>query len=304
MASWSVVLSCLALLLSHEAGGVDEAYMTSTWRTTMEQDTVAHGLRGQFVEARVGQASMAVYMSKPMLRQRRPAVIVAHHAVGLYHRSFMREFADSLAEAGYVAFVPDLFHRVWSKDVVNGAGQPFEAMNIKAMLGSLDDTQILEDLGATLTLLARDREVDAKRVAVLGFCMGGRIAWLSAVEAATRDRVHAAVAYHGGNVFKSLGAGTQPPALQIAENLSCPVLGHFAEEDSNPSLDDMKKLQELAGERLEVKTYPSANHGFSCKDSSNYKEDAAERAWVETLRFLKQAMSVEDPVKEDDDEEL
>lgn len=259
----------------------------------MEQDTVAHGLRGQFVKVPVGDgSSMAVYMAKPLLSKPRPVVIIAHHAVGVYHHSFLRSFADRLADEGYVAMLPDFFHRAWSDEVVTGAGLPFEAMNIQALLGSLRDEQLLADLNATISILERDKEADSSRVAVLGFCMGGRIAWLAAVEESFREKVHAAVAYHGGNVFKGVGEGALPPSERIQEGLHCPVLGHFGAEDTNPSEADMKRLEGLAGDRLVTLVYEGAKHGFSCEDSSNYVKDAATRAFSSTLTFLERAMEV------------
>merc|ERR1712032_728187 len=116
--------------------------------------------------------------------------------------------------------------------------------------------------------------------------MGGRIAWLSAVEANFKGKVHAAVAYHGGNVFKGLGPGAVAPAERIPIGLHCQVLGHFGGVDKNPSPADMQKLKELAGKKLQAKVYPDADHGFSCKDSAKYLEAAATEAWRETLIFL------------------
>merc|ERR1711920_868211 len=129
-------------------------------------------------------------------------------------------------------------------------------------LGSLQDADILRDLTSILSWIEKDAGIASGRVGVLGFCMGGRIAWLSAVEANFKDKVHAAVAYHGGNVFKGLGPGAVAPAERIPIGLNCQVLGHFGGVDKNPSPADMQKLKELAGKKLQAKVYPDADHGF------------------------------------------
>merc|ERR1712061_786055 len=152
-------------------------------------------------------------------------------------------------------------HRVWTEKVPTGHGMPFEKMDIKAMLGSLRDDQILEDLAAALEFNERAGPGSMQKVAVLGFCMGGRIAWPAAVEERFKGMVHAAVPYHGGNVFKGLADGAQAPSERITTNLQIPVLGHFGGLDANPSPDDMRRLQELAGSKLEAKDYAGADHG-------------------------------------------
>jgi len=60
--------------------------------------------------------------------------------------------------------------------------------------------------------------------------------------------------------------------------------------DKNPSPADMARLKELAGDKLKTKVYPGADHGFACRDSAKYVEDAATEAWTETLSFLKDTL--------------
>eukprot|EP00440_Ansanella_granifera_P053947 gb/GFBE01058484.1/.p1 GENE.gb/GFBE01058484.1/~~gb/GFBE01058484.1/.p1 ORF type:complete len:130 (+),score=37.89 gb/GFBE01058484.1/:1-390(+) len=116
--------------------------------------------------------------------------------------------------------------------------------------------------------------------------MGGRIAWLAAVEESLKGRIHAAVPYHGGNVFKGWGDGAEPPSERIRNHLSVPVMGHFGALDQNPSPEDMNKLMKLAGDKLRAVVHENAKHGFACKDSSNYLEAGAKKSWEATLQFL------------------
>eukprot|EP00930_Biecheleria_cincta_P085150 TRINITY_DN74561_c0_g1_i1.p1 TRINITY_DN74561_c0_g1~~TRINITY_DN74561_c0_g1_i1.p1 ORF type:complete len:294 (+),score=52.12 TRINITY_DN74561_c0_g1_i1:43-924(+) len=278
-------MAVLLCLVSALTSGAVADYVSETWSVDVMKDTESKHLTGSF--QLIGP--MSAYLSEPeTILPETPIVVVVHHAVGIYHQAFLRQYCDDLAEQGYLAILPDFFHRVWSDDVPTGLGMPFEKMKIPAMLGSLKDAEIIEDLQQVFSWIEKSSGARQGRVAVLGFCMGGRIAWLAAVEESLKGKIHAAVPYHGGNVFKGLGPGAEAPAQKIQANLGCPVLGHFGKLDQNPSLADATRLQELAGGRLTVKSYEGADHGFSCKDSAKYVEDAAQTAWHETLRFLKE----------------
>jgi len=274
-------------------------YVSEVWHTKLAQSNRDAELRGTWLST----GDMSVYVSHPgpLGHARPPAgypvVLVAHHAVGVYHATFLREYCDALAAEGYLAVLPDLFHRVWSDQVPTGLGIAIDKMDIKAMLGSQRDADIVADLEATLGLLAANRSLyaDTQRVGVLGFCMGGRIAWLAAVNAGLSRAVRAAVAYHGGNVWKAYpeAPGAEGPGQQLAA-LACPVLGLFGGLDANPSPEDMAKLQEsagAAGKQVEFHVYPGAKHGFSCRDSANYMAEAAEASWARTVEFLSRTLA-------------
>ena len=98
-----------------------------------------------------------------------PAVVIAFHVGGL--DEFDKVMADRLAEAGYVAVVPDLFHR-YTEEQLNGPR--LERLNY------LNDPDIIADMNAAVDFLVADSHVDSDRIGVTGFCMGGRIAWMMA----------------------------------------------------------------------------------------------------------------------------
>lgn len=292
-----ISLTCFAL---PRAG-----YLADVWHK-VNDDIQERELRGHFVGYENSSGyPVPTYLSKPAFDgvTRRPAVIVVHHAVGIYNDEFLRKFTDDLADEGFVAVLPDFFHRVWDAETVpNGIGIPVEQMNIMGALGSLKDKEIMDDLQTVVAKLEKDAFVRSESIGILGFCMGGRIAWLAAVAPELQGKIKAAVPYHGGNVFKGLGDGAESPAERIRAGLQCPVLGHFGAVDKNPSPADMARLQELAGDKLKTMVYPGADHGFACKDSAKYVEDAAEKAWIETLRFLKDTLG--EPVRDEQTVEL
>lgn len=284
-------------------------YMTDGWRAERTEEGKAAGLKGDFFAGTSRKyppgGRMSTYISKPEgwePNKNSAAVIIVHHGLGIFNQNFLRSFADRLAGAGYLALLPDFYHRVWDDEILPGNGISEDKMDIPKMFGSLKDSQILDDVETALGMTASAGEIGSlgfgwgaasgsAPTAVLGFCLGGRAAWLAAVHQNFKGRILAAVPYHGGGVFRGTPQGGEEgsgPGDRM-EELHCPVLGHFAELDKNPSQEDAAKLLGLAekhGKQLECLSYPNCNHGFSCMDSVNYAEEQAVRAWGPTLDFL------------------
>jgi carboxymethylenebutenolidase len=191
---------------------------------------------------------------------------------------FIRTIADRLAEAGYAAVAPDLFHR-FTEEMVRSSG--------KSRRELLSDPQTIADINATVDWLRNHSAIDGERLGITGFCMGGREAWLGA---ATNPHIKAAVPYYGGNIQVPWGEATQSP-FQLARNIKCPVLFHFGEIDVNPSQDDMRKYDaELTRRRIshQFYTYPNTDHGFMDFTAARYQKESAEASWPRTLEFLAQ----------------
>ena len=223
----------------------------------------------------VNGESMEMYASVPSGRGPHPAVVIAFHVGGV--DEFDRVMADRLAEEGYVAVVPDLFHRL-SQQVLDGP-----------RLGRLDhlsDPDIIADMNAAVDFLKAQSSVDSQRIGVTGFCMGGRVAWLMA---ATNPIFKAAVPFYGGNIMTPWGAADKSP-FELTAGISCPMLFHFGATDGNPSPADQAKLDaELTrlGKPHQFYSYPGAGHAFmDFTNPDRYHQGAAEAAWPRTLEFF------------------
>ena len=218
---------------------------------------------------------MDVYVSVPDGSGPFPAVVVAQHASGV--DKFIQDITDKLADAGYAAVAPDLFHRI-TDEMVASTG--------KSKRDQLSDPEIIDDIKATVEFLAGQPSVDSDRIGVTGFCMGGRVTWLAA---ATNPIFKAAVPYYGGNIMIPWGSATQAP-FAATSGIKCPVLFHFGEIDENPSQEDMLVLDaELTkhGVRHRFYTYPGANHAFmNPANPPRYQRAAAEMSWPRTLDFF------------------
>ena len=222
----------------------------------------------------VGGNEMDMYSAQPEGSGPHPAVVIAFHVGGL--DDFDRKMADQLAEAGYVAVVPDLFHR-FSQEVMDRPRLE--------RLGHLQDPDIIADMNAAVDFLTANSLIDNGRIGVTGFCMGGRISWLMA---ATNPIFKCSVPFYGGNIQGNWGPGETPYSL--ANNINCPMLFHFGATDGNPLIDDRDKYEiELTrlGKDFEFETYYGAGHAFmDYTNPDRYHAEAAGAAWTRTIDFL------------------
>jgi len=220
----------------------------------------------------VDNQPMGIYAAFPQGEGPFPAVVVIQHAWGV--DEFTRTMADRLAAAGLVAAAPQLYHRLAEQ----GSGLE--------MMKQLRDAEVIADVDATVDWLGRQVPVDAERVGIVGFCMGGRVSYLMA---AANPKVKASVVYYGGNIQKAWGEGVPTP-FERSEDIDAPVLFHFGAEDGNPSPQDMElydsELTRL-GKVHEFHSYPGAGHGFmDFTNPDRHHESAARLSWPRTLGFF------------------
>jgi carboxymethylenebutenolidase len=221
----------------------------------------------------VGNQRMAIYSAQPEGAGPFPGLVVIQHAPGV--DTFMQAMVDRLAEAGYAAVAPDLYHR-----------QPVHGLGGLQRMALLRDAEVEADVNATVEYLRTDPTVAHERLGIIGFCMGGRVAYLMA---AAHPRFQACVVYYGGNIMVPWGEGVASPFARTGE-ISAPILFHFGEEDTNPSPDDRRKLDaELTrhGKAHEFHAYPGAAHAFmNFTNLERYREAASTASWPRTLDFL------------------
>jgi carboxymethylenebutenolidase len=222
-------------------------------------------------KVRVGDSQMRLYLSAPGGAARAPAIIVVPGQTGV---DDFRKFSDMVAERGYVAAAPDLYHR----DPPDCKDDP------PTRRQRLRDATIIEDINAVATFLKSHDRVDAARLGIVGFCMGGRIVYLMS---AVNPGIKAGVMYYGSDPFSSWGEGPSP--FERSKDLHCPIMGHFGEDDVNPSPADMRKLDaELTrlGKAHEFYSYGGAEHAFANFGSAKYREHAADASWPRTFDFF------------------
>jgi carboxymethylenebutenolidase len=221
---------------------------------------------------KVDGADMRLYVSVPSGTGPFPAVVVIQHQGGV--DDFMEEMTQRVASAGYAAVAPDLYHR-------DGPDCKDDGPTRRARLL---DVNVIKDVNATVEFLRGHRSVDAERLGIIGFCMGGRVSYLMA---AANPHLKAAVAYYGGNIMVPWGDGPAP--FDRTAEIHCPLLGLFGEDDANPSPADMRKLDaELTkhAKEHEFYSYPGAGHAFMNRRGERYRADADRDSWPKTLAFF------------------
>ncbi|MFP6746708.1 MAG: dienelactone hydrolase family protein [Alphaproteobacteria bacterium] len=231
----------------------------------------------------VQDSEMEVFLFQPDGEGRHPGIILAQHIpighTGIENDEFTLKTAERYAENGYAVAVPFIFHW-WPKS---------ESMELKREAFRDDWTAL--DLATTFDLLAAREDVDGGRIAIIGHCWGGRVAWLGACHL---PRLAACAMFYGGRVKLPMGPGT-PPAIDLAGDIKCPVAGFFGREDQNPSpedVDGMSAALSAAGVAHEFHSYDGAGHAFqSIANPDRYHAEASEDAWQKALAFLKENLA-------------
>lgn len=208
----------------------------------------------------------------------RGGVIVIQDARGI--TPYLVSVCDRLADAGWLAIAPHLYHRR-GFDEVDPADGWREA--IPAM-GTLTGPDIDTDVDAALAYLDTAGLPTAQR-AIIGFCMGGTVA----LHTATRFPLPAAVSFYGGGVSTSPWSGV-PPLVEAAPRLRGAWLGLYGEEDDLISREEIAALRAAAGrsgQQTELISYPNAGHAFHSDDrEAIYRPVVAADAWSRALAFL------------------
>lgn len=201
--------------------------------------------------------------------------VVVQEAFGL--TPHLHDICARLAEAGWLAVAPALYHRTGSP--VLGYDE-FDQVAPHFM--ALDPDGLANDLGAALGVLD-DAGIDPDRRGVIGFCMGGTIAlW-----AATVFELGAAVTFYGSGIASSRFG--LPPLVELAPALRAPWQGHYGDEDTGIPVEQVEDLRAAAGHsavEFELHRYPDAPHGFNCDERGSYHEPSARLAWQRSLDWF------------------
>lgn len=235
----------------------------------------------RFDEITVDGSPMRLCFAEPPGTGPHPGVIVMCHGLGL--DDFTTSVVDRLAQEGYIAAAPHVFHRQ--------TGDEDRAQKIAKMV----DGEIVSDMAASIGYLQSKTSLDSARLAILGHCMGGRMAFLGAC---AEPRFSAAVIHYSGNVMMSWG-DEDPPVYERLKNIACPVIGYFGNDDGNPSPEDVNRIEAELGRcgiEHEFFRYDGAGHAFQNWNSQSvYREAASDDAWGRTLVFLGQHLGAGAP---------
>jgi len=224
---------------------------------------------------------MPAYRSAPAGKSDLPVVLVISEIFGVHE--YIADVTHRLAQAGYMAIAPELFVR---------QGDPSEYGELAKLqseiIAKVPDAQVMADLDATVAWASRNGG-NAQKLAITGFCWGGRITWLYA---AHQPQLKAGVAWYGRLVGNTT-AQTPAHPLALASQLKAPVLGLYGAADTGIPLDTVEKMKAAlahgpgAAKSSEFVVYPEAPHAFHADYRSSYRKAAADDGWQKMLSWFK-----------------
>jgi carboxymethylenebutenolidase len=209
-----------------------------------------------------------------------PAVIVLMEAFGL--NKWCKSICDRLAQSGFVAIAPDFYRgATYAYTDVPGA---------IAKLKSLNDDAIMSDVGKSLDFLAGKSEINTNGIGIIGFCMGGRYAFLS--NAVYPTKIKAAISFYGGGIDPAAGNPLgQKSILNRVTTMQSPIMLMYGSEDQLIAADEHGRVAaalSTAKKRYILNLFPNAGHGFMSDRRENYAPEAAAEAWMMTTGFFSQ----------------
>ena len=218
--------------------------------------------------------AMKLHVARPD-GQAKGAVIVIQEAFGI--TDHIQDVCARVAAAGYLAVAPHVFHR--TGDPVIGYDRMQEVI---PHIMQLNREGIDTDLAATFAYLAGEGYT-GEAVAIMGFCMGGTIAFYEGA----KQKLGAAVTFYGGGIGMSRFG--LPPLIDLVPQLETPWIGNYGDLDQSIPLtevDVLRRAVEAAGVTSEVNRYHDADHGFHCNDRSAFHAESSKAAWGRTIAFL------------------
>ena len=223
------------------------------------------------IQATDSSATFGAYLALPA-SGKGPGVVIGQEIFGV--NANMRAVADFYAEEGYVALVPDLFWRL-QPGVDLGYTEADFAVAID-LFQRLDMDKAVGDIDACFSALRALPEVEGTGLGYVGFCMGGKLAWLTA----TRTDVACAVGYYGMGIEH---------LLHESENLKGRLVLHFAENDGYCDANARARISEHLGgnDKTEIYVYPGVDHAFARAGSAHFDKSASLMAHERSIAALK-----------------
>ena len=243
--------------------------------------TSAEGLDAGEVQIPVGDFRLPAYRAVRQGLKNAPVVLVVSEIFGVHEH--IADVARRLAHQGYCALAPQLFVRQG-----DAGGYTEIARLMSEVIAKVPDAQVMADLDATVAW-ARAQGMDTGRLAITGFCWGGRITWLYS---AHNPAVKAGVAWYGRLEGASTPLTPRHP-LELVGELKAPVLGLYGEKDTGIPLDSVAKMKmalaqgSAAAKASEFVVFADAPHAFHADYRPSYRAEAAAQGWSKCLAWLR-----------------
>jgi carboxymethylenebutenolidase len=258
------------------AAGFAAAVLPVQAQTMIMTDT--QGLTAGEVKIPAQGGEMPAYRAMPAGKSGLGTVLVVQEIFGVHEH--IKDVCRRLAKAGYLAVAPELYAR---------QGDPSKYTEIPKLISEIvakvSDAQVMADLDAAAAWAGKNGG-DAGRLAITGFCWGGRVVWMYA---AHNPKLKTGVAWYGP-VARAYHAGDKT-ALDVAAAIKQPMLGLYGAADGgipNDTVDKMKAALQAAGNKgSEFVLYPDTPHAFHADYRPSYRKEAAEDGWKRLLAWFR-----------------
>jgi carboxymethylenebutenolidase len=244
---------------------------------TITTDT--EGLTAGEVKITVADGEIPAYRAMPEKGSNLSTVLVVQEIFGVHEH--IKDVCRRFAKLGYLAIAPELFARQGDVSKMTDFKQIFAEV-----VSKVPDAQVMSDLDATVAWADKTGIGDDARVAITGFCWGGRITWLYA---AHNPKLKAGVAWYGRLTGQATELQPKYP-LDVAAQLKAPVLGLYGGQDQGIPFADVDKMRgalEAAGSKSRIEVYPDAPHGFHADYRPSYRAADAQAAWKKLLDWFR-----------------
>ncbi|MEH1927287.1 dienelactone hydrolase family protein [Nostoc sp.] len=241
--------------------------------------TNAKGLVAGAVKIPVKDGEIPAYRAAPATGENFPIVLVIQEIFGVHEH--IQDITRRFAQLGYLAIAPELFVRQGDVSKLSSIDE------IRPIVAKVPDAQVLSDLDATVHWAVKSAKGNANKLAITGFCWGGRITWLYA---AHNPQVKAGVAWYGRLVGDATKLTPKHP-VDIASTLKVPILGLYGGKDTSIPLDTIEQMRDRlksSSSKSEIIVYPDASHAFFADYRPSYREKEAKEGWKRLLAWFKQ----------------
>lgn len=240
--------------------------------------TDTQGLVAGEVKIPVTDGVIPAYRAMPATGDNFPVILVVQEIFGVHE--YIQDICRRFAKLGYLAIAPELFTRQGDVSKISDVQEI-----ISKVVSKVPDAQVMSDLDATVSW-AKSSKGNIDKLAITGFCWGGRITWLYS---AYNPKVKAGVAWYGRLVSKSTTLNPKHP-VDIAADLKTPVLGLYGgKDDSIPlsTVEQMRQSLKMGNSDSEIIVYPDAPHAFNADYRPSYRKEAAEDGWKRLQAWFK-----------------
>lgn len=271
-------------LIKHTLSSGFALAVTPVAETALATD--AQGLEAGEVKIPTTVGELPAYRAAPaafQAKKKAPVLLVVHEIFGVHEH--IKDVCRRLAKLGYFAIAPELFARIGDASKIEDIKQLQQQIVSKA-----SDVQVMSDLDACVAWAGRQAQADASRVAITGFCWGGRITWLYS---AHQPALKAGVAWYGRLTGDKDALRPLHP-LDLAAELKAPVLGLYGAKDQGIPLESVESMRQAlaaasssVAKRCQIHVYPEAGHAFAADYRPSYRKADAEDGFRRLAAWLK-----------------